>query len=289
MRKTYVFHLISTGLLNEYVNEPKTRGIYMDYETIELHKQEDIATISLNRPNVHNAMNELLMKELTSCFKSCSMDDTLRIIILTGKGKSFCAGADLNWMKNMVGYSKEENIRDSNLLLNLYNSIYQCPKPVIARVNGHAFGGGLGLFAVCDLVIALPEAKFAFSEVKLGIIPSVISSFIARRMTTIAHMRRYFITGERFTAHDAEKLGLIDYVVSEQDFDKTIEKYVSILKSSGPQAIAEVKKLIDNYENLPIEKYMEHTVVKISELRVSEEGQEGITAFLEKRKSSWSD
>ena len=135
----------------------------MDYKTIEIHQQDDVATITLNRPNVHNAMNEILMQELTSCFNSCSNDKSIRIIVLTGKGKSFCAGADLNWMKGMVDYSKVENIRDSNLLLDLYDSIYKSPKPVIARVNGHAFGGGLGLFAACDLVIAVPEAKFAFS------------------------------------------------------------------------------------------------------------------------------
>jgi methylglutaconyl-CoA hydratase len=192
-------------------------------------------------------------------------------------------------MKGMVDYSKVENIRDSNLLLDLYDSIYKSPKPVIARVNGHAFGGGLGLFAACDLVIAVPEAKFAFSEVKLGIIPSVISSFIARRMISIAHMRRYFITGERFTAQDAERLGLVDVVKSIEEFDVTIKKYVSIMKSSGPLAIEEVKKLIDNYEKLPIEKFRKHTVEKISELRISEEGQEGINAFLDKRKAKWSE
>jgi methylglutaconyl-CoA hydratase len=261
----------------------------LNYQTIELHKQDGFATISLNRPDVHNAMNELLMKELTSCFKSCEKDGAIRIIILTGEGKSFCAGADLNWMKSMVGYSKEENIRDSNLLLDLYESIYDCPKPVIARVNGHAFGGGIGLFAACDLVISVPEAKFAFSEVKLGIIPSVISSFVARRMKGIAHMRRYFITGERFTAADAESLGLVDYVVPVDDLDHTVETYASILRSSGPHAISEVKKLIKHYEHLSIDKFKKHTVEKISELRISDEGQEGISAFLEKRKPLWSE
>ena len=160
----------------------------MNYKTIDFKKHKNVITISLNRPDVHNAMNELLMKELTSCFRSCSFDNAIRVIVLTGKGKSFCAGADLNWMKNMVDYSKEENIRDSNLLLDLYESIYNCSKPVIARVNGHAFGGGLGLFAACDLAISIPSSKFGFSEVKLGIIPSVISSFIARRMKSIANM-----------------------------------------------------------------------------------------------------
>jgi len=265
------------------------RGIELKYQTIELNKQDDLATITLNRPDVHNAMNELLMKELTSCFRSCEKDPELRIIILTGMGKSFCAGADLNWMKSMVGYSKEENIHDSNLLLDLYDCIYNCSKPVIARVNGHAFGGGIGLFAACDIVISIPEAKFAFSEVKLGIIPSVISTFVARRMKVIADMRRYFITGERFTASDAESLGLVDYVTSADDLDTMVEKYTSLLQSSGPQAIAEVKNLIEQYEELPLNQYKKHTVEKIAELRISDEGQEGISSFLDKRKPSWSE
>ncbi|MFO8077060.1 MAG: enoyl-CoA hydratase-related protein [Thermoplasmatota archaeon] len=261
----------------------------MAYETLELKRSEETVTIFLNRPEVHNAMNEPLMKELIDCFKELEHDKNCRAIILTGKGKSFCAGADLNWMKSMVDYSKEENIKDSNLLLDLYDFIYHCPKPVIAKINGHAFGGGLGLFAVCDLAIAVPECKFAFSEAKLGIIPSVISTFIARRIIGIAHMRRLFITGERFTSIDAQRFGLIDMVSSKEEIDDNVQKYCSILKSSGPKAIIEIKKLIDNYENLSIEEYKKHTVEKIAELRISKEGQEGINAFLEKRKANWSE
>jgi len=259
----------------------------MKYETIKLHKEKNIVTVYLNRPEVHNAMNEKLMKELTTCFKELIKDNDTRIIILTGKGKSFCAGADLNWMKSMAKYSKEENIQDSKLLLNLYETIYNCPKPVIGRINGHAFGGGLGLFAVCDITIAVPNCKFAFSEAKLGIIPSVISTYIVRRIG-LSNMRRLFITGERFSSEYAKVIGLIDYVVSEEKLDTEIQKYVKQLISSGPSAVKEVKKLIDACEKLDIEKYKEYTVRKIAELRVSEEGQEGINAFLEKRKSKWS-
>lgn len=259
----------------------------MKYETLELNKEKDTVTITLNRPDVHNAMNEKLMKELTDCFKNLSDDKSVRIIILTGKGKSFCAGADLNWMKSMAKYSKEENIKDSRLLSNLYESIYNCPKPVIGCINGHAFGGGLGLFAVCDITFAVPGCKFAFSEVKLGIIPSVISTYIVRRIG-LSNMRRLFITGERINSEYAEKIGLIDFVVSEEEIDNEIEKYVNILVSSGPNAIKEIKKLVDNCEKLDVEKYKEFTVKKIAELRVSNEGQEGINAFLEKRKSKWS-
>ncbi len=259
----------------------------MKYDTITVSKESDIATIFLNRPDVHNAMNEKLMKELTDCFKKLDKDKDTRAIIITGNGKSFCAGADLNWMKSMVAYSKEENIKDSNLLLDLYESIYSCSKPVIAKVNGHAFGGGIGLFAACDIAIAVPDCKFAFSEVKLGIIPAVISTYISRRMK-ISDMRRLFVTGERFNSDYAKEVGLIDFVESE-DIDKIIEKYTKIIRSSGPKAIIEVKKLVDACEKMDVEKYKRFSVEKISELRVSDEGQEGINAFLEKRKSKWSE
>jgi methylglutaconyl-CoA hydratase len=261
----------------------------MKYDTIKINMKQGVSTIFLNRPNVHNAMNEQLMKELIQCFDQLITDTTTRIIIITGNGKSFCAGADLNWMKSMVHYSLDENIKDSNLLLELYDKIYHCPKPVIAQINGHAFGGGLGLFAACDIAIALPNCKFAFSEAKLGIIPSVISTYIARRINSLSNMRRLFITGERFTSEEALRIGLIDFIETEEKIDELIEKYISILRSSGPKAIEEIKKLIDSYEKLQIEDYKKHTVEKISELRVSDEGQEGINAFLEKRKSKWSE
>jgi methylglutaconyl-CoA hydratase len=260
----------------------------MKYQTIELLKEKDVAKVSLNRPDVHNAMNEPLMKELTNCFKELSNDNTVRAIILTGKGKSFCAGADLNWMRSMAKYSKEENIKDSRLLVSLYDSIYNCPKPVIGRINGHAFGGGLGLFAVCDIAIAVPNCKFAFSEVKLGIIPSVISTYIVRRIG-LSNMKRLFITGERFNSDYAKEIGLIDFVVSEKEIDEKITKYVELLRSSGPIAIKEVKQLIDKCEKMDVDSYKEHSIEKISELRVSDEGQEGIKAFLEKRKPEWGD
>ena len=258
----------------------------MNYETIETSKDNGISIISLNRPEVHNAMNEKMMKELQDCFKNLNSDDS-KIIILTGNGKSFCAGADLNWMKSMAKYTKEENIKDSKLLLNLYEEIYNCKKPVIAKVNGHAFGGGLGLFAACDIIISKDDCKFAFSEVKLGIIPSVISTYISRRIS-LSNMRRLFLTGERFDSNYAKEIGLIDFVGSETEVEKICEKYVKILLSSGPKAMTEVKKLVDNCEKMNREDYKKYTVEKISELRVSKEGQEGINAFLEKRKPKWS-
>ena len=259
----------------------------MEYETIITKKDKNILTVFLNRPKVHNAMNEKLMNELTSCFKEISSNEDIRTVILTGQGKSFCAGADLNWMKSMVNYSMDENIKDSQLLLDLYESIYSCPKPVIAKVNGHAFGGGLGLFAVCDIVYAQKGCKFAFSEVNLGIIPAVISSYIVKRIG-ISNMRRLFITGELFDSKYASKIGLVDFVEDEKDIDEKIKKYCDILQKSGPNAIKQIKKLADSYEKMNLHEYKEFTVKEISRLRVSKEGQEGINAFLEKRKSKWS-
>jgi len=260
----------------------------MKYDTINIQKAKNITTVYLNRPDVHNAMNEKLMKELTNCFKELYRDDDSRIIILTGNGKSFCAGADLNWMKSMVKYSKEENINDSFLLLDLFETIYNCPKPVIARINGSTFGGGIGLIAVSDIVISIPDCKFAFSEVKLGIIPAVISTYVVRRIG-ISNMRRLFITGERFDSNYAKEIGLIDYVIPEAELNDFINQYVELLCFSGPKAIKEIKNLINIYQKFDLEKYKEYTVKKISKLRISDEGQEGINAFLEKRKAKWSD
>ena len=260
----------------------------MKYYTIDVSKQNNVVTIFLNRPDVHNAMNEQLIKELTDCFKKIDKEKDTRIIVLTGKGKSFCAGADLNWMKNMVNYSRAENIKDSNILLDLYETIYSCSKPVIARVNGHTFGGGIGLFAVCDITITITDSKFAFSEVKLGIVPAVISTYISKRMK-LSDMRRLFITGERFDSNYAKEIGLIDFIVSEKELDESVKKYIDLLYSSSPNAISEVKKLINTCETMSTEKYKKFTVEKIAELRVSKEGQEGINAFLNKRKSKWSE
>jgi methylglutaconyl-CoA hydratase len=256
------------------------------YNTIETRREKNVVTVALNRPDVHNAMNEQLMKELTLIFKELNNDENVRAVVLTGNGKSFCSGADLNWMKSMISYSKEENIKDSKLLLDLFESIYNCDKPVIGRINGAAFGGGLGLIAVCDLSVALPDLKFAFSEVKLGLIPAVISTFVVKRIG-IANMKRLFITGERFDSNHAKEIGLVDYVVPENEFDLTVKKYVELVCSSGPNAVKEIKKLTNNYENLDEKNYKKFTVEKIAELRVSDEGQEGVSAFLEKRKPRW--
>lgn len=260
----------------------------MNYEELEIKKEGGVVTVSLNRPEVHNAMSEKLMRELTDFFTKNQDDESLRAVVLTGKGKSFCAGADLNWMKSMVDFSREENVRDSRLLLDLYEAIWNYPKPVIARVNGHAFGGGIGLISVCDINIAVEGKKFGFSEVKIGITPSVISTFVIRRIG-VANAKRLFITGERFTTQHAKEIGLVDLVVSEDELDPSVDKHIEEILAGGPNAIQESKNLANQYLKMDEEDYKEFTVEKISELRIADEGQEGITAFLEKRKPRWRD
>jgi len=259
----------------------------MAYETLTLSQNQDVVTVTLNRPDVHNAMNEQLITELVACFEKLRKDDTVRIIILTGNGASFCAGADLKWMKGITRYTKKEHKRDSQLIYNLYDTIHSCPKPVIGKINGNAFGGGVGLVAICDLSIAVPEALFAFSEVKLGIIRSGISSFVSLRLSP-ATMRRLFLTGERFDASYAEQIGLLDFVAPKQDIDMKIQSYVNLFRSSGPVAMREVKQLINQMTLLERDAYIQHTIEKIATLRMSGEGQEGLSAFLEKRKPRWS-
>jgi len=260
----------------------------MNYDTLMVSENKNVVTVALNRPEVHNAMNELLIKELTGCFAELNNKKNVRAIILTGNGKSFCGGADLNWMKSMIKYSKEENIKDSKKLLNLFETIYSCRKPVIGRINGNAFGGGLGLIAVCDIVIAVPGLLFAFSETKLGIIPSVVSTYVIRRIGP-ANARRLFITGERFSSEHAKEIGLIDCIVPSPELDARIQRVIEEMKTSAPLSIGEAKNLVKRQQEMAVEEYKEYRIHKIAELRVSEEGQEGTIAFLEKRKPKWRD
>ncbi len=260
----------------------------MTYEAVDLNIKENTLFITLHRPEVHNAMNKVMLNELTRCFREYEDNSEVRCVVLTGEGSSFSAGADLNWMKSMIDYSEEENIRDSSILLELYDSMYYYPKPIIAKVNGHAFGGGIGLMAVSDIVIAVPDAKFSFGEINLGLIPSVISTFVVKRIGE-ANMKRLFITGEMFDSTYASKIGLVDYVASSEDLDDEVSRYIEEIQSSSPHAVKEVKEMMKRYDEVGEEEYKESTVKKIAELRVSSQGQEGIEAFLEKRKPRWSD
>jgi len=256
------------------------------FELLDLFKHQDIVRITLNRPEVHNAFNDQLVQELTDCFKELGKDDGVRVIILTGAGESFCAGADLNWMKSMIEYSKEDNIKDAKKMLAMFKAIDQCPKPVIGRINGSAFGGGVGLVACCDIAIAAEEAQFGFTEVNLGLIPAVISPFVVKKIGQSA-AREYFLTGERFPAPRAKWIGLVRDIAPLKQLDSTIAFKLKMLRSSGPKAIDEAKILLEKCHAQTGARLEKYTAEKIAALRASDEGQEGMNAFLEKRKPNW--
>jgi methylglutaconyl-CoA hydratase len=254
---------------------------------IEIHK--NVAFVALNRPEIHNAFNDELVKQVTEMFADLGRRDDVRVIVLAGNGKSFCAGADLNWMKRMVHYTHEENLADARAIGNMYLGIAKCPKPVIARVHGAALGGGAGLVAACDIAVAIESVQFGFTEVKLGIIPAIISPFVIARIGS-ARAREFFITGERFLAPVAKSIGLIQHVVShEQPLDALIESKISQILTSAPSAIAAAKELIFGVAARNLESSLEFAAEAIARARAGAEGQAGMQAFLEHQKPPWID
>ena len=257
------------------------------YETI---LREDIgytAIVTLNRPEVHNAFNPLMIEELTTIFKYMGNDATVRAIILTGKGKSFSAGADIKYMQRSKDFSYEENREDAFSLEQLFNTIYLSPKPVIGRINGAAFGGGIGLISVCDIVVAVKTAKMAFSEVNLGILPAVISPYIIPKIG-FSNAARFFLSGERFDAIKAHKIGLIHELVSDiTELDQKIADILDQLLISSPAAMASIKQLLARNRDMEFQELRKYCISQIAELRTSDEGKEGLKAFLEKRSAKW--
>ncbi|MEW5902524.1 MAG: enoyl-CoA hydratase/isomerase family protein [Acidobacteriota bacterium] len=256
------------------------------YETILAEKRGQTVWLWLNRPQVHNAFNAAMIRELAEAFENARTDDSVRIVILSGVGESFCAGADLNWMREIIRFSYEQNLRESRELAALLRAIYALPKPAIARVNGTVIGGGNGLFSACDLAIASERAKFGLSEVKIGLIPAAISPYIVKRIGE-SEARALFLTGERFDASRALALGLVNTVVPHDRLDAKVEEVIRLLLSSGPEAIAKSKELLQRVPGMSLEEAGDYTAKIIAELRVSPEGQEGMAAFLEKRKPNW--
>lgn len=246
-----------------------------------------VGTITLNRPDLHNAFNEEMIQGLEAAFLALGHQKDVRIIILRAESKSFCAGADLNWMKKMVDYSFEENVHDAMALAKMLKTIHDCPKPVIARVHGAAFGGGVGLTAACDMAVALESATFCLSEVKLGLLPAVISPFVMEKIgLSAAH--RYFLTAERFNAHEAKRIGLVSEVAATPEaLDEWIEGIVQHVCQNGPEAVQHCKKLIDAVGEMDWENLMHVTSRMIADRRISFEGQDGMKAFLEKRPAHW--
>jgi methylglutaconyl-CoA hydratase len=256
------------------------------FETISYSVENKIAKVLLNRPEVHNAFNEVMIAELTEIFKKISEDESVRVVILTGNGKSFSAGADLNWMRKMINYSYEQNLEDSLKLAELFYLMYSLPKPIIARVNGAAIGGGTGLVVVCDIAIAAENAKFSLSEVKLGLVPACISPYVIRKVGE-GKCREFFLTGERLTAERAFEAGLVNLVVPSEELDQAVQEKADQLISSGPKALAMCKELLKNVPGMDFEKAKTYTADMIASMRIGDEGQEGMNAFLEKRKPKW--
>lgn len=248
---------------------------------------DGVATITMNRPDVHNAFDEALIADLTAAVRVADADPAVRVIVLAANGRSFSAGADLNWMKRMAAYTEADNLRDAMRLAELMHTIDLTHKPTIARVQGAAFGGGVGLVACCDMAIAAREAVFSLSEVRLGLIPAVISPYVVQAIGTRAS-RRYFLTAERFTAEDALRLGLVTDVVEPDQLDCRIATLTGHLLKGGTHAIAAAKDLIRAVADRPIETpLVEDTANRIARTRASAEGKEGIAAFLEKRTPAW--
>lgn len=256
----------------------------MAYNTLLVEEHDGVLHVTLNRPDVHNAFNDELIAEAIELFGSIDGRDA-RAVVLAGTGANFCAGADLNWMSRMVGYSREENVRDSSLLAKMYALIDACPIPVVGRIQGAAIGGGVGLVAVCDIVLAAQDCRFGLSEVKLGILPAVISPYVIGKIG-VSQARALFLTGERFDAERALRIGLVHRVVD--NLDGAVLETLKQLSSSGPEAVRECKKLIAHVGSHEPADAIPYTIEAISERRISTEGQEGMKAFLAKEKAPWS-
>jgi len=252
---------------------------------VDIHKP--IASVLLDRPDIHNAFNDELVKLVTDAFTELGARDDVRVIVLRGNGKSFCAGADLNWMKRMIHYSREQNIEDARAVGRMYLTIANCPKPVIARVHGAALGGGAGLVAACDIGIAMESVQFGFTEVKLGIIPAIIAPFVIARVGP-GRAREFFITGERFLAPVALNIGLIQHVAThEAALDGLIDSKISQLLTSAPGAIAAAKELVFGVAARTLASSLEFAADAIARARTADEGQAGMQAFLERQKPPW--
>lgn len=257
------------------------------FETVEIEENNGVATIWMNRPDVHNAFNAEVISDLTNAFHTLSLTESVRVVILAGRGKSFSAGADLNWMKAAGEASLEANFEDARKLANMLRALAELEKPTIARVQGAALGGGMGLAAACDICIASLKATFATSEVKFGIIPSAISPYVVRAIGA-RQSSRYFQTAERIDARRALQIGLVHEAVDDEGLDAAIEAIVRSLLAGGPKAQAAAKKLIRDVADRPIvDALVEETARRIAALRTTPEAKEGLAAFIEKRPPHW--
>jgi methylglutaconyl-CoA hydratase len=248
---------------------------------------DGVVRLTLSRPAIHNAFDDRQIAELGAAFGELARDDTVRAVVLTGSGRSFSAGADLNWMRRTTTYGEAENMRDANALAAMMKALYELPQPTVARVNGAALGGGTGLVACCDIVVASESAVFGTTEVRLGIMPAVIGPYVIAAIGA-RQARRLMLTGERITAYEAARIGLVHEVVAADQLDAAVERIVGQLLKGGPRAIAAAKRLVHELAGRPIEQgLIEDTARRIAALRATPEAREGLSAFLEKRKPGW--
>ena len=259
----------------------------MSSDAIRLEISGGVARITMARPEKHNAFDDVLIADLTDAFERAGTDDAVRVVVLEAEGKSFSAGADLGWMERMADYSEAENLADARKLAHMVRVLNELPRPTIARVQGAAFGGGVGLVAACDIALASHAASFCLSEARLGLIPSVISPYVVEAIGARA-ARRYFQTAERFDAEQAQALGLVHEVVPRERLDSRLAELVGHLLDNGPAAMAASKDLIRRVASGPVDDaIVEDTARRIADIRTTAEGREGLRAFLEKRGPKW--
>lgn len=257
------------------------------WTTITVEECNAVARVTLNRPEVHNAFDETLIAELTRALVALDVSPNVRAVILLGAGTSFCAGADLNWMRRMADYSYEENLADASALATLLQTLYGLAKPTIARVHGASYGGGVGLIACCDIAISVPDATFALSETKLGLVPATIAPYVIEAIGA-RQARRYFLTAERFEAADAFRMGLVHELASASELDQRINGLLGALMLAGPHAHTAAKALIRAVAHRPIDRnVVADTAERIASIRATDEAREGIAAFLTRRPPAW--
>lgn len=257
------------------------------WTTLEVAQRDGVRMVGLARPKIHNAFDEVLIAELTEVFRQADEDPAVRAVLLHASGPSFCAGADLEWMRRVAGYGRAENLADAHALAAMLAAIATCGKPTVARVQGNAFGGGVGLIACCDIAIGSSEAIFALSEVKLGIIPATIGPYVLAAIGA-RQARRYFVSGERFDAAEAQRIGLLHEVVAPSGLGARTDAVLDALMLAGPRAQREAKLLLRAISGRPIDgEVIADTAERIARVRATDEAREGVGAFLEKRRPAW--
>lgn len=258
-----------------------------NYKTIEFEVRENTGIVWLNRPEIHNAFNEEMILEVTDCFCSISENSSLRAVVLKGRGKSFCAGADLNWMRGVIKYTYKQNLAEGMRLAKCFHAIYACSKPTICVVHGSSIGGANGFVAACDFAYSTDDAIFSLSEVKIGIIPACIGPYVVKRVGE-CKARDLMLTGRRISGREAQSCGLVNKAFKADEIETEVSSLIDSLRTSGPEAIMQCKKLLYDVSNvLTLEQAVKHTAEMIAQIRMSPEGQEGMAAFLEKRKPKW--